>query len=146
MWNEASHRILLRGPWQCEWLDGPVPALDEARTRLHMPVSWQDAFGAVSGRVRFSRRFHLPTNLEPEERVVLAFAAVGGSAQFTVNETDIDPDRQPDGMLRCDVTDLLKPANMLTVDVEFDPQAVDEPGGLWKPVAIEIHWAGPRSS
>jgi len=141
--SEPSHRILLRGPWQCEWLEGPEPALAEEPSAVRMPVSWQDAFGSVAGRVRFRRRFHSPTNLEPEEHVVLAFEALGGMAEISVNGTSIASVDQPEDILRCDVTELLRPFNDLTVDICFDARSTDRPGGLWKPVAIEIHFVMP---
>lgn len=143
MWNEPAHRMFLKGPWQCEWLEGPEPALGEAPSQVRMPVSWQDAFGPVSGRVRFSRRFHSPTNLEPEEHVVLAFEGLGGAVEITVNGKTLASADTPEDVLRCDVTELLKPFNELTVDVRFDATSTDRPGGLWQPVAIEIHFVMP---
>ena len=107
-----------------------------------MPVSWQDAFGAVSGLVRFSRLFHSPTNLEPDERVVLAFEAVGGECSFQVNDTNLQPEQCVDGALRSDVTVLLQPSNVVSATIRFDPRESEEHGGLWKPVSLEIHSAG----
>lgn len=139
MRSEPVHRILLRGPWDCEWLSGPDPELAELPTRVRMPVSWADAFGTVAGRVRFRRRFHQPTNLDPAERVALAFEGIGGTAVVRVNSAVAELQPGTNGILRCDVTDSLKEANEVTVEVDFDARSTDEPGGLWKPVAVEIH-------
>ncbi len=108
-----------------------------------MPVSWQDAFGPVAGRVRFQRRFHSPTNLESEEHVLLAFEGLGGTAEVVVNGTSIATVDQPEDILQCDVTALLKPFNELIVDIRFDARLTDQPGGLWRPVAVEIHFIRP---
>jgi beta-galactosidase/beta-glucuronidase len=108
-----------------------------------MPVSWQDAFGPVAGRVRFQRRFHSPTNLEPEEHVILAFEGLEGTAEISVNGTRIASAGPIEDILRCDVTEFLRPFNDLTVDIDFDARSTDRPGGLWKPVAIEIHFVMP---
>lgn len=142
--SKPHYRILLRGPWECEWLEGPEPEIDDVPRRVRMPISWQDAFGRVGGRVRFTRRFHTPTNLEPDERVLLAFEAAGGQCSFAVNKTSIQPEPYADDVLRCDVTELLQPANVATanvveVDVEFDAREASEPGGLWELVAVEMH-------
>ena len=141
--NEPAHRILLRGPWQCEWLEGPEPALPAKLSTVRMPISWQDAFGPVAGRVRFRRRFHSPTNLEPKEHILLAFEELGGTAEILVNGTSVATVDQPEDILRCDVTELLQPFNELTVDIGFDARLTDQPGGLWKPVAVEIHFIMP---
>jgi hypothetical protein len=163
------HRIHLKGPWHYEWLGGvqpPVPGLpavpvggtpvtrssgrDPARPRrlpgehrVHMPTTWQSLFGDTAGTARFRRRFHRPTNLDPDERVFLVFDGIGGRAEIRLNGrqfSSIDAAACPAGF---DVTALLAPRNELTVDVVFDPDKVPgQPGGLWAPVALEIRGAG----
>ena len=134
------HRIHLKGPWEYEWL-GPfwedLPF--EKRGRLRMPVSWESAFGRTVGMVRFSRRFHQPTNLDPHERVLLVFDGIGGQGTVRLNDNALGAVEASAGRLEFDVTENLRPSCELTVELEFDPAGQGKtPGGLWGPVAIEI--------
>ncbi len=150
----TPHRMHLRGPWEYEWLHGPgvAPGVDRADSsapfaktgRVKLPGSWQSQFGAVAGAVRFRRHFHRPTNLEPHERVVIAFDGIGGTARVWLNGRALDPtDRfiaeDAPELLRYEITGLLANANELVVEIDFDATATGEsPGGLWGPVAIEV--------
>lgn len=129
------HRIRLRGPWDCEPLSsadgGPVP---QAR-RMTLPCRW-DAGGLLdfAGRVRYTRRFGMPTNLSAEESVWLVFEGVEGSANVSLNGTALGShghDEEPFGF---EVTPLLKARNELQVDVESRSSS----GGIWGEVVLEI--------
>ena len=152
------HRMNLKGPWDYEWLDGPHPIGDSvsdseaasgnefllAHSRVRMPSSIQDAWGEMTGRVRFQRRFQKPTNLEEHERVHIAFDGLGGQAAVSLNDeplielTDLTEPRT------IDVTDRIGQSNVISVELTWNAaECSSEKGGLWKPVAIEIHQASP---
>lgn len=138
------HRMHLKGPWQYEWL-GPSDALPpdvEPAGRLKMPAEWRTSFGSAAGTARFRRRFNRPTNLDADERVFVVLDGVGGTGEARLDDRRLGTVDGAQGSAAFDVTDLLKPANELVVELEFDP-AVDESvrGGLWGPVAIEIRRA-----
>jgi beta-galactosidase/beta-glucuronidase len=141
----------LKGPWNYEWLDGPhgsgyVP--DEDATldsplltdfRVRMPCSVQEAFGNVSGRILFRRRFQKPTNLDDNEQVHIAFYGIGGQADVAVNGQALGNLANNPEAVSFDMTELLEPSNELTVELTISASDDQSTGGLFKPVAIEIH-------
>ena len=140
----SAHRIHLKGPWDYEWL-GPIRGVATVG-RARMPCEWRLIFGERAGRARFARRFHQPTGLEPGDVVRLVFDGLGGAATFRLNDEllvpPLDrasaPTREPQS-LAFEVTSLLRAANRLVVEIEFDPGAAPaERGGLFGPVAIDI--------
>lgn len=145
-----AHRMHLKGPWHYEWLGNPFRPTGKKNStqsprevpltgRVKLPASWQELFGAVSGRTRFRRRFHCPTNLDSHEHVFVVFDGIGGTAEISVNGNQLGT--VADGPQRegFDITDLLQPANELFVEITFDAESsTDRPGGLWAPVALEI--------
>lgn len=145
---DAPYRMQLLGPWRYEWLEPGPPAAGvdgdfppaPGEPRLRMPVDWCGAFGTRAGTVRFCRRFQQPTNLEPHERVWLAFDGVGGAAVFCLNGEELGRLSSPGGPAAFDITARIRRSNELSVEIAFDPAAAlpDQPGGLWAPVAIEI--------
>lgn len=149
--SQPVHRINLKGPWSYEWLDGPHPVAGSeerissedspllADSRVRMPSSWQSAFGSSSGRIRFRRRFQKPTNLDDNERVHMAFDGIGGSAVIAVNGRKIAEVENIESTVSYDVTRLLDPSNEVSVEISFTPDECDQPGGLSKPVVVEIH-------
>ena len=150
--DKVIHSINLLGPWQYDWLDGTIDdaALETADletprlpllsgSRIKMPASIQQAFGSACGRVRFSRRFQRPTNLDEFERVWLSFRGVGGAAAFLLNDVEIGRVGVESETVDFDVTDQLSPSNNLAVEIEWPPGvAPDRPGGLYGPVVIEM--------
>jgi beta-galactosidase/beta-glucuronidase len=142
------HRMHLKGPWNYRWLEPPNPSAEPDRAevlldgdRIKMPASWQDAFGAATGRVIFSRRFQKPTNLDPEEQVHIAFDGIGGTAKIQLNDAPLGELQDVSETASINMTDRLAPTNVLSVEISFD--GGDQPGGLWGAVAIEIHNAAP---
>ncbi len=151
MRTEPAHRIHLKGPWFYEWLDGSgglKTELDEAATldsplltdsRIRMPASIKESFGEVSGRILFRRRFQRPTNLDDNERVHIAFDGIGGRAEIAVNGQTLGTVENNSETVSFDMTSLLGPSNELTVDLTISWGVDQSPGGLYEPVAIEIH-------
>jgi hypothetical protein len=120
------HRIRLRGPWECE-AEGPGDA-----RRITMPCRWRDlGLNAATEYARCRRRFGLPRQLDPHERVWLVFenaAAVQG--------VDLNGHTFTNGTTTCEfeVTELLRDRNFLTL-------VVRNPGNdthLWEEVALEV--------
>ena len=152
------HVIRLRGPWEYEPLE-QFASTDEGQRasstadlppggKVQMSSDWSATLGAdFLGRVRFTRHFNLPTNLEPAERVWLVFDGVDHSASVTLNG-------EPLGTLagmqtrRVDITGRLALRNRLEVEVslaltEFADTAArgdraGKPGGLTGEVRLEI--------
>lgn len=151
MRTEPAHRMHLKGPWKYEWLEGPHgsgPTQDEDATldsplltdsRVRMPSSLLESFGKVSGRVLFSRRFQRPTNLDDNERVHIAFDGIGGRAEIAVNGNSLGNLENNSETVSFDMTPLLEASNELTVELTMSWEDDHSPGGLFEPVALEIH-------
>jgi beta-galactosidase/beta-glucuronidase len=139
----ATHRIHLKGPWQFEPLRRTGLAVDSSGLppagRMIMPCSWQSALGDFRGAVRFTRAFHCPTNLDPDERVVLVFSAVGGDGEVRLDGHPLGNLSTSETPQAFDITDRLRPDMQLVVDLEFVSPGETSPGGLWRPIALEIH-------
>ena len=140
------HRIHLKGPWEYEFVavprsDGGVSRDASAAVsksgRVTMPADWRSLFGSLAGRATFRRRFHKPTNLDPEERVWIAFDGLNGHANVQLNGQDLGT-LSGTSSGRLDVTGALQPFNELTVELDYDDRRDGSPGGLYAPVAIEI--------
>lgn len=86
------HRIRLRGPWQSE----PLP----------------DARG-----LRFRRGFGYPGRIDAHERVWLTFDGFAGLVQADLNGRVLGQVDGRDGPFEWEVTSLLQPRNLLTLDV-----------------------------
>ncbi|MEX2288556.1 MAG: NRDE family protein [Planctomycetaceae bacterium] len=147
------HRMHLRGPWEVEWVSNaespppqPSPAGGEGERqatdsgRVKLPADWQSLFGERRGTVRFTRRFGKPTNLEPHEKVFIAFDGIGGVARVSVNGSHVGIIENSTSTIRFDVTALLNPSNTLDVVLTYtETDDASSPGGLYAPVAIEVH-------
>ena len=138
------HRMHLHGPWQYEWLsDAPF---DQSRTRsgrVKIPDEWNTLFGDIAGKVLFRRRFHKPTNLEQHEHVYLIIVKLKGRVRISVNDVLLGAAQNPDETLDFEITDLLKPANELSLEIEYDSvstasESDSKQFSLWESVAIEI--------
>jgi len=158
------HSIRLIGPWEYAWVNGPrgdagrneadveagagdKPSVLLPGNRVRMPSTWREAFGNVAGTVRFRRRFHQPTNLDSDERVRVRIPEVGGTCRAWLGELELSPVAEDTGPgLLFDVTEWLKPACELTVEVTFNPAEDDGPGGLPRAAVLEIGPALPQHS
>jgi hypothetical protein len=130
-----AHRIRLRGPWECQPLSrtdgGPVPG----PLRMSLPSRWDEGgLRDFAGRVRFTRRFGLPTNLDASEQVWLLFEGIEGAAVVTLNGVRLGVHEVANEPFEFDITRLLRPRNELQVEVE----SPNPRGGLWGEVALEI--------
>jgi hypothetical protein len=130
------HRIRLRTPWECEplaWLPSQSEAALPPSGRTAMPGRWANqGLAGFAGRVRHRRHFGSPANLDADERVWLTFGGIADQADVVLNETCLG--RNVRSNAEFDVTALLMPRNVLTVDVEC---STDE-GGVWGEVALEV--------
>lgn len=129
------HRILLRGPWDCEPLarledraDEPLPP----PRRANVPCRWEE-IGLLNfcGRVRFRRRFGYPGRIDTHERVWLVLEGITCSTEIRLNDRLLG---QGDHSFEFDATDLLQARNELIVDVD----ATGERGLLWSESALEV--------
>lgn len=154
-----THIIRLHGPWQYEILSvsRQDPTIDQAGLpttgRIKMPADWGETLGRdFRGRVRYTRRFGRPTGLEAGDRVRLVVQRLDALGSITLN------DGPPSTLLpgqrnwQHDVTTLLEPRNLLTIEVELPEEAEEEadlkrpdrigqPGGIIGSVRLEIDQA-----
>src|SRR5690349_4851516 len=82
------HRMHLRGPWEYEIVGDATSApnaIPQTKGTVRLPATWAEAFGDFRGTVRFLRRFHTPTNLDPHEKVFVIFGWIGASAIVSLN-------------------------------------------------------------
>ncbi len=100
-----------------------------------MPGRWSDGgLPGFAGRIRFIRRFGLPSGLAPDDRVWLTFASFADRAEITLNGRSLGVHESSTTPLDLEVTSLLQPRNELRVEVEGSA----ETGGLTGEVALEI--------
>jgi hypothetical protein len=106
----TPHVIRLRGPWKCE---------------------------NCAGQIRYTRRFNLPTNLGPGERVWLVCQGLDEAAALALNGRGLGTlgGCSPPG--RFDITEWLEPHNVLAIDCAADSATSADafPGE----VRLEIH-------
>ena len=163
------HVIRLRGPWEYEPLArvgiDAGGARRESREslpaagRAHLPADWGLTLGPdFRGRVRYTRPFGLPTNLEPHEEVWLVVEGVDYFGSLAMNDTPLG---ELTGYLgppaEFNVTPLLAPRNVLILEVElpnFEAGTVQPnrpgrehlPGGPIGEVRLEIRSCRPAQS
>jgi hypothetical protein len=127
----SSHVIRLRGPWEYEplarvWIDANGARRESreslpAAGRAQLPADWGLTLGPdFRGRARYTRRFGLPTNLEPHEKVWLVVEGVDYFGSLALNDTPLG---EMTGYLgppaEFHVTSLLSERNVLTLEVEL---------------------------
>jgi hypothetical protein len=105
---------------------------------MNMPCRWDEGgLKDFAGRVRFARRFGQPRQIDAYEHVWLTFDGVDGLAEVRLNGQPLGRREGRAGPFEFEATELLRPRNELTVDVEADhPRA-----GLWGEVALEVRCA-----
>jgi len=133
----SAHRINLRGPWKLE------QGTDTAATaqKIRLPAEWGEIFAEHSGRVRLTRTFHRPTNLEPTEIVELVFEQWPGAWVISLNQRPLAEFRGaiPEAPKRIAVTRLLQPTNTLTAETDLAPQPrLAGRQGQFGTIALEI--------
>ncbi|QDU29942.1 hypothetical protein ETAA8_50600 [Anatilimnocola aggregata] len=141
------HAVRLRGPWQIEPLarfrlssDGNIAEETTnlpAATTTDVPADWGHVLGNdfVCGRVRYTRRFGLPTNLSPEERVSLVIERLDWQGTIELNGQVLGDQLYADGLRTYEITALLKFRNLLQIVVELP--AVGNAGGSYTDRHIE---------
>jgi hypothetical protein len=154
------HVIRLRGPWDFEPLARVSIAADGGRQenannlppagRVHLPADWGLSLGAdFRGRVRYLRRFGLPTNLEPDDCVSLVIEGVDYFGTVLLNGVRLGELSGYAVAAPFDVRELLAPRNLLLLDVELPSYAAGAkaperpgreslPGGPIGEVRLEI--------
>jgi hypothetical protein len=126
------HIIRLRGPWEYEPLERlalsgeGLPVQDNKSLpppgRITMPCDWGQTLGTdFRGRVRYRRRFGLPTNLETGQRVWLVCDGADLRGAAALNGRVLGPIEGYRAPTRFDVTGDLQPRSELIVDVELPP-------------------------
>jgi hypothetical protein len=101
-----AHSFRLRDPWQCE---------------------------AFPGRVRWTRSFHSPTGIEPDDALWLVISGLPAAAEVRLNgnllasESVTLQDVASSGQFH--VTGHLAPTNRIEIIVPQDPQAAFSPPG-----------------
>jgi hypothetical protein len=140
------HTIRLRGPWKIEALarlsrDEHGNVVEDtsdlpAATETNVPSDWCTALGPdFRGRVRYVRRFGLPTNLDPDERVLLVVGEIVENALIELNGASLGRQAQSAGEQSYEVTPLLRPRNELMIVIE----ALQAAGGMRGEVKLEIY-------
>ena len=117
------HVIRLRGPWQfCHETGNANDSVNNQKTKL--PCDVLQLLGTnESGHIRLSRRFGLPTNLEPDEHVELAIETVNVSAIVELNGKELDGIDPRSNASRFIVTDRLQSRNELAIVVALSPNS-----------------------
>jgi hypothetical protein len=133
----SAHRINLRGPWKLEQ-GTDIAALAQ---KVRLPAEWGEIFANWSDRVRLTRTFHRPTNLEPTEIVELVFEHWPGVWVISLNQRPLAEfrDASAESPGRIAVTQLLEPTNTLSAETDLARQfdgAV--PAGQFGNIALEI--------
>lgn len=155
----SYHVIRLRGPWQIEPLaryvgTGASGHNEETRDlprggKTQVPGDWAELLGAdFCGRVRYTRRFNCPTNLEPSERVWLVLEGIDHEAVATLNRQPLGRLRGGECPHRLEITPVLLPHNLLSLEVCLSPEVFGDAqargeragraGGLVGEVRLEI--------
>ena len=122
------HRIRLRGPWECEPIDGSLPP-----RRVTMPSGWIAAgLAGFRGSARFTRRFGYPGQIDDGEHVWLLGENARGCRSVSLNGRLLSD--SPDDAFAFDVTPILSQRNLLEMIVQGD----SDDAGLWGDIVLEI--------
>lgn len=144
----APYRIHLRGPWQCQplaradrrgddsinWTMASLPTPGTVR----LPATWQELFGPFRGRVRFTRTFHPPSNIDQGTRLFVVLDRYRGTGMVSLNGRVLGTINGSHDSARFEITGLLTVNNTLQIELEFTDANESNPGGLHGPIAIEI--------
>lgn len=146
----VSHRIRLRGPWQCLPLSRNILLADgtlhKERTdlpspiRLNLPTRVFTPFGDdFCGTVRLQRTFNRPTGLEMKTRVylVLHFGKHGGL--LWLNDEPLGTIRPTAGDHRFLLGPGLLPHNRLEIELQLDNHQDRVLGDSVGEIYLEIH-------
>lgn len=149
------HAMRLAGPWHFEVLkvyagDRRDPPPEPIAGTARLPADWSDTLGVeFRGRVRYTRAFNRPTNLDPHESVWLVVEGADAAAAISLNGEPLGEFAGYAVTFERDVTKLLAGHNQLQIDVELPPFVpryegalrpgrVDVAGGLTGEVRLEV--------
>src|SRR5262245_25372509 len=125
------HRIRLRGPWECVPLAARGGAPLPMSRRVTMPGRWAEhGLAAFQGRVRYTRHFGYPGQIDAEEHIWLTCDGLEGAAAIALNDTKLAQDHV--GPFAFEVTLHMQQRNRLDILLDAD----NERGGLWGEVAL----------
>lgn len=128
--GRPGHRIALAGPWQSDLAGGST---------IQFPLSRSDFAEIFGGRVRLTRRFNRPTNLDGD-RALITFNQVPGCGHAFLNGEWLGGLSALENCQCFDATEVLQLHNVLELELDcsdhFDPAAVAEDPCL--SVAVEI--------
>lgn len=89
--------------------------------RVELPSDWDSTLGPnFHGRVLLRRRFGVPGQLDPHERVWLLVDLPGAGAQFRINGHQINASPETQLFHQFDVTDRLQSRNELELEIRRD--------------------------
>ncbi len=136
--------IRLQGPWQLE--DAAVVA-PSSPTSLQLPLDDTALAALPTGPIRLTRNFQRPTNLDPEERVLLVLPDGCVPLAVELNGRVLPPGRRLEGRLVWNLTPELRPSNRLVL--QFPAAKSGGRTGLREPILLGIMpdadgswWAG----
>ena len=131
------HRIRLRGPWEVTAIECTNGATLTNAIRMTIPCSWREGgWIGFQGRALHTRAFGKPTGLDGNHSVFLVIESATGSGWVRLNGQNIG-EMQEQSMFECDITSLLKPRNLLEIELAADHDG----GGVTGEPCIEIRQA-----
>lgn len=115
------HRIRLRGPWEFQWQSQERPgSANVPNGTIHLPATWNDAFGITTGALRLTRSFNRPTGIDDGERVWLE---LDPSRPSSVVFNGRSLGRVESGIARFDITERLAMHSRIELDIDGTVQA-----------------------
>ena len=130
----VPHKIRLVGPWEFQVADDPPQ-------RVTMPVSWRELFGHRAQTVLFTRAFQWPGELPDGGSLHVVFTGVHGRGFVWLNDQPLNSfAASPETYSECefDLSSAVQRSNRLKIELSFDPDQSDAPGGLYGPVVLEV--------
>jgi hypothetical protein len=99
----------------------PTTRCDDAET-VNLPVTISDLKFETGNPLRLARRFHRPSGLSPDQRVLLVIATPLDLSAITLNGVPLQPDRSG----RFPVERFLAEHNTLAIQLQSHPAAVED--------------------
>lgn len=88
------------------------------------PTTWQALFGEhFRGRTRFERSFGCPTGIRPGDNLTLVIQGFERPLGIRLNGAALNVRAADEKAFACDVSELLLPRNVLSIEVEFTGDA-----------------------
>ncbi|MGQ0633405.1 MAG: NRDE family protein [Planctomycetaceae bacterium] len=140
------HSIRLADPWHVESFDavagretGPTRSRVVEADRGEFPVEPPLPGGSIGDQVRLARRFHRPTNLGPQDRVLIVFQGTPGAGTVRLNGGWLGTLSELESCQCFDARPHLRTGNLLEIELACrKPPENAAPNALVGPVALEI--------